>query len=73
MTNQSKFKITIDNERCKGCVLCLKFCPAGAIKISEKLNRKGWKYIEIVDETKCTGCGLCVMMCPDCAVEIKQN
>ncbi len=66
-------KIIVDNERCKGCMLCIPVCPQGILKMSDEVNKKGWQYVKVADVNKCTGCGLCVMMCPDCAIEIKED
>ncbi|MBW2988826.1 4Fe-4S binding protein [Candidatus Woesearchaeota archaeon] len=63
-------KITIDHERCKGCSYCAIVCPVSNIRMSDKLNNKGYSCAEIIDEDKCTGCGLCFRMCPDLCIEI---
>ena len=65
-------KITIDSERCKGCAFCVTVCPTKNIKMSSKLNKKGYYYAEIIDIEKCTGCGLCFQMCPDLCIEIEK-
>jgi len=38
-------KITIHTDKCKGCLLCISFCPKGLITIGERLNRKGVKPV----------------------------
>ena len=67
--------ILIDGERCKGCELCLEFCPKGLIKISEEFNSKGFRPVKPVDghEEKCSGCLACAMMCPDVAIEVYRQ
>ena len=65
-------KINFDIERCKGCELCILACPINIIKMSTKLNKKGFHYAEIIDKEKCTGCGMCFQMCPDLAIEIEK-
>ena len=64
-------KINIDKEKCKECGFCVSACPIKIIKMSSKLNKKGYHYAE-VDAEKCTGCGLCFQMCPDLAIEIEK-
>ena len=50
----------IDEDRCIGCVMCIKPCPTDAIVGSAK-------HIHTVIADDCTGCGLCVDPCPvDC-------
>ena len=64
-------KIVINKDLCKGCGLCERTCPRGAVKVSKTvLNNKGYFVAECVDESKCTGCALCATMCPDCAIEV---
>lgn len=70
---KKKIKFTIDFEKCKGCSLCVGVCPQKLLELSDKVNKRGTKYVVIKDEDKCTACGLCVMMCPDSAIEITEE
>jgi NAD-dependent dihydropyrimidine dehydrogenase PreA subunit len=54
---------SIDAEKCKGCTLCAKKCPNGAIMGAAKSPH----YI-IPD--KCIGCGTCVDVCRFGAVSV---
>ncbi|MDD5060388.1 MAG: 4Fe-4S dicluster domain-containing protein [Candidatus Omnitrophica bacterium] len=65
-------KITINPERCKGCLLCVSFCPKGLIKKSEKLNKKGLNFAEFVLNGECAGCLQCAIICPDCCIEVHK-
>lgn len=69
MSNK-KYFLKIDNEHCKGCELCIVNCPQKILKLSENVNKLGYRYVEIIDTTKCTGCGRCYLMCPDYLIEI---
>ncbi len=69
-TKKKKFRgvVVIKPERCKGCEICVTFCPTGAITMSKEFNDKGYHYPEFTYPEKCTGCGLCGLYCPDFAI-----
>jgi 2-oxoglutarate ferredoxin oxidoreductase subunit delta len=60
--------ITIIKDRCKGCKLCVTFCPTGTLKMSKKTNQKGYFLPHVVDISSCKGCELCFKYCPDFAI-----
>lgn len=62
--------IKIDDNLCKGCGLCVRFCPRQAIAMSERINAKGYNVAEACASDKCTGCTFCAVMCPDIAVRV---
>lgn len=66
-------KIKIDTDRCKGCRLCVIFCPMQAITMDEKLNERGIFCAKAVLNKKCSGCGFCFLMCPDACIEIEDH
>ena len=55
---------TIDPDKCKGCTLCSRVCPAGAI--SGKV-----KEAHIIDPAKCIKCGACMEKCKFGAISRK--
>lgn len=55
----------VNVEKCKGCSLCLNYCPANAISIKQKRAA--------IEGHRCIGCGECVVVCPQGAVEIQWN
>lgn len=63
-------RITINEERCKGCQLCIRFCPKELIYVADYFNGKGLHPAAFKDTGECTGCRTCAMMCPDVAIEV---
>ena len=63
-------KVTFDSERCKGCELCLAFCPPRVIGMDEKLNGLGYHPAKLRNEAGCTSCAACAWVCPDLVIEV---
>ena len=53
---------SINADKCKGCTLCAKKCPAGAISGQVKTAH-------VIDNSKCIKCGACLNNCRFGAVE----
>ena len=64
-------KILLDQEKCKGCYYCVSACKQKALHVTDKLNKKGFKVVD-VDEEKCTACASCFEVCPDLVFEINE-
>ncbi|MBL8291348.1 MAG: 4Fe-4S binding protein [Bryobacterales bacterium] len=58
--------ITVD--RCKGCAICVEFCPTHVLALSNAFNGKGYHPPYVINAEKCSGCDLCGMYCPDFAI-----
>jgi len=64
-------KIDIKKEKCKGCELCIMYCPGACIKLDKTLNKKGVHAAVFSDkDNKCTGCSFCAIICPDLCIEV---
>ena len=57
-------KYEIDPAKCKGCTMCAKKCPVGAISGTVKQPH-------VIDPSKCIKCGQCVATCKFGAVAVK--
>ena len=60
-------------ERCKGCQLCVTYCPCNVLEMSNLFNAKGYHPAEVCPDAACTDCGLCQMMCPEFAIFITRD
>jgi len=63
-------KVVFNEERCKGCGLCVLACPKKELAISSKINNQGYRVACLKEESRCTGCALCAEMCPDVVIEV---
>ncbi|HUU28730.1 MAG TPA: ferredoxin family protein [archaeon] len=57
---------------CKGCGLCIDFCPFEVLGFSEGINQRGVQYAVPRILEKCSGCGICYTICPDAAIEVAE-
>ena len=58
--------ITVNEEKCIKCEICIKECPTYVLKMGEKGPE------EIV-ESSCIACGHCVAICPNAAIDNKKT
>ena len=65
--------VSIEKIRCKGCGICIEFCPKNCLKITDEINSKGYRVVGLTDETKCAKCGVCTIVCPDIAITLHKD
>ncbi|WP_440951336.1 ATP-binding protein [Methanosphaerula subterraneus] len=58
--------ISIDEEKCTGCGLCIPDCPEGALQIIEGKAR-------LVSDLFCDGLGACIGTCPEGAISVIER
>lgn len=58
--------VKIKAEWCKGCAICVAFCPKEALYLNDNAKVE-------VDRERCSGCGICEAFCPDFAIEMQQE
>lgn len=67
-------RISIHQERCKGCTLCSTVCPQKVITMADDLlNTKGYHPALFIDSGDCTGCAVCAVICPDVCITVYRE
>lgn len=66
-------KVEFDEDRCKGCGLCLEFCPKHIVVRADHLNALGFRPATVIEQDKCISCGFCARMCPDVAITVRKE
>jgi 2-oxoglutarate ferredoxin oxidoreductase subunit delta len=57
-------RIDINREWCKGCGICVAFCPHNVLELDDQ------EIAVVTNLDKCNGCRLCEYRCPDMAIEL---
>lgn len=71
--------ITVDENRCKGCGLCVTVCPKHVLELAHHFNARGYQPAHLVEDylvdprDGCTGCMLCATICPDAAITVYRE
>ncbi len=65
-------KLYWDAEKCTGCCLCSKDCPANAIEVLT-VNKANKRFIVRYHADRCTYCAQCVLSCPQHALHLSSN
>jgi 2-oxoglutarate ferredoxin oxidoreductase subunit delta len=66
-------RIIIDEMYCKGCGICVQYCPEKILEISDSVNRRGYYAPRVTDAARCTRCRNCDLYCPDFAIFIVED
>jgi Pyruvate/2-oxoacid:ferredoxin oxidoreductase delta subunit len=64
MPGQSRGKVIISLDECKGCGLCVESCPPKCLVLAPELSSYGVHPAQYIGEG-CTGCGICFYCCPE--------
>jgi len=59
-------KLVIKPAWCKGCGICVAFCPTKTLTLE---NDK----VKVTDISKCIQCGMCELRCPDYAIYLGRK
>lgn len=55
----------INREWCKGCGICVAFCPTKVLELDERDKAVAARLAD------CIACRLCELRCPDLAIEVE--
>ena len=64
------YLINVIKERCKGCRLCIEFCPKHVLHETAECNRRGYHPVGVNGNNGCLNCGLCQLLCPEFAIYV---
>jgi heterodisulfide reductase subunit A len=63
----------VDQERCTGCLTCVRSCPFGIPTIRADLTGVGGLGgAAYIDPARCQGCGTCTAECPARAIQLRH-
>ena len=58
--------ITINEDKCNGCGLCVPDCPEGALQVIDG-------KVRLVSDLFCDGLGACLKTCPEGALFVEER
>ena len=64
---QDRFDVAIFRAWCKGCGICVAFCPREVLSMNERGEP------QVTGPERCTGCTWCELRCPDFAISVKKR
>ena len=70
VTDMAKLKLKthlINREWCKGCGICVHFCPKKVLELDE------FEKVGAARPQDCICCKLCELRCPDLAIEVQTE
>jgi len=59
-------EITIFSAWCKGCGICVAFCPKEVLAMNDECK------VFVKYQEKCIACHMCELRCPDFAINVKE-
>ena len=66
-------RIVVDDDKCRGCALCVEFCPKNVLRLADRFNRDGLRPVEMGWPERCIGCATCATVCPHVAIVLVER
>ncbi|MCF8110120.1 MAG: 4Fe-4S binding protein [Desulfobacteraceae bacterium] len=67
MVKAKSVKHIIESSWCKGCGICVHFCPKKVLELDPENKARPAR------SEACIGCRLCELRCPDLAIEVLKE
>lgn len=64
MAKKKLLEIMINRDWCKGCGICVQFCPTKVLELDAR------EKVVAVRPEDCICCKMCELRCPDLAIEV---
>ncbi len=64
MGKKERVQIDIVVNYCKGCELCVAFCPEEVLVMNKETA-------EVINISRCTKCNICEYLCPDFSISVE--
>lgn len=58
--------------RCKGCQLCVRYCPCDVLEMSDDTNARGYHPPRAKNPDQCVACRLCELICPEFCIYVVE-
>lgn len=67
--------IIIQSQLCKGCELCVYFCPEQILSMGNGLNTKSYHFPHVLPDkdADCKQCRYCERICPEMAIFLGED
>ncbi len=74
LSQHSNISPQVKKKACKGCEICLSWCPQSAISmVPSGSGTENKPSVAFIDSANCIGCGECILACPSSAIQIQWN
>jgi len=69
----AKGRIIIAEDKCKGCALCIHYCPVDILALdTSRTNKKGYTPLYVTEPERCIACSMCALVCPDSVITVER-